>query len=74
MSDPRYQGGVLRIKSGRTPGVWPDEIAVYGKRRGGQPLARCALCPEDAHPADATTFVRYGDTPLCKRHARELAG
>ena len=73
MSDPRYRGGVLQgIKLSTTPGDWPDELPDYGKRLGGQPFAHCALCPDDAPLASCTTFVRYGETPLCKRHALEL--
>lgn len=73
MSDPRYRAGVLQgIKQSGHPGTWPDEVPGHGTRRGGQPLARCALCPKNAHPAAYTTFVQYGETPLCMRHALEV--
>ena len=74
MSDPRYRAGVLQgIKLNSLPGEWPGSIGSLGAFRGGQPLARCHHCGPAAHPAVAMTFVRYGETPLCKRHALGLA-
>jgi len=70
MSDPRYRKAVLQgIKLARRPGAYPDRIPGYGVRHGGQPLADCALCPPEAPPVVRLTFVRYGGTPLCLKHA-----
>lgn len=49
--------------------LWPDEIPGRGCRTVG-PLTRCASCPARATEETATTFVRYGRTPLCLVHAR----
>ena len=61
------------IKLSCTPGAWPVSLPGFGAFHGGQPLARCARCRPDAPPAAYTTFVRYGDNPLCMRHVLELA-
>ncbi len=75
MSDPCYRGGVLQgIKLSTTPGNWPEKLEGYGDFRGGQPLSRCVLCRESAHPAAYTTFVKYGEVSLCKPHALKEVG
>ena len=51
---------------------WPAEVPHLGPRRGGQPLGRCLACPETAHPAVASTFVRYGDDYVCRPCALAL--
>ncbi len=75
MSDPRYRAGVRQgILASYRPGTWPDAIPRYAERAGGQPLASCALCPPTSAPSVRTTFVRYGGTPMCKRHAQAAQG
>lgn len=75
MSDPRYKADVLKgIKLSGAPGNWPESLPGYGDRRGGQPMSRCVLCRENAPPSAYTTFVRYGDVYLCKKHAIEESG
>ncbi len=76
MSDPRYSAGVLHGIAlsrrcslwGRFP--WPDAVPSLGPRQLG-PLVACAHCPAGTHPATSHTWVRYGTTPLCRRHAVE---
>jgi hypothetical protein len=45
-------------------GLWPDELPGLGRRTVG-PYERCAY-------GMAGTFVRYGNTPLCRRCALVL--
>jgi hypothetical protein len=55
-------------RQGLRPSAWPEEIPGLGRRRIA-PFERCARCLPSVHCALAGTFVRYGDTPLCLRHA-----
>lgn len=75
MGSPRYHAGILAgCALSLTPGAWPAAVPGLGPMRGGQPLARCIACTPSEHAARASTFVRYGDRPLCKPHATTLAG
>jgi len=75
VADGRYRAGVLAgCALSRRAGTWPDQVPGLGGKVGGQPLARCVACPQDAHPSSATTWVRYGGHPLCWNHAKTLAG
>lgn len=71
MSDPRYSAGIKQGIAIRDRREWPAEVPGLGPMQGGQPIARCVICPDDAHPYRVMTNVRYGGKPLCKDHALE---
>jgi hypothetical protein len=72
VGDSRYRAGILAgCALSRTFGAWPAAIPGLGPMCGGQPYGRCVACPDV--PGAEWSFVRYGDRPLCKTHARTLA-
>jgi len=74
---------VLRRPTPARTFPWPDELPGLGVHAVG-PFARCARCIPGRWAGRATpgmriecwgeagTWTRYGETPLCLRHALEL--
>lgn len=76
MASEKYKAGIAQGAAlSRSTGLraWPPFVTSLGARRSAQPFARCGSCPPKRHLSSAGTWVRYGDTPLCFRCARELA-
>ena len=68
----QYDGGLACPEAERRAwALFPWPATLEGASRIVGPLASCARCPDDAHPSRRTTWVRYGQTPLCLAHTLE---